>query len=65
MVWVSIPWRRDGELDANVVDLLEGPDDEDNGDEGGEELLREPGAMTFQLTLNKLFKYEKIGQRGY
>ena len=42
MVWVSIPWRRDGELDANVVDLLEGPDDEDDGDEGGEELLREP-----------------------
>ena len=52
MVWVSIPWRGDGELDADVVDLLEGPDDEDDGDEGGEELLGEPGAIRFQIGIS-------------
>ena len=39
----GLPGRRDGELDSDGVDLLKGADDEDDGDEGGEQLLREPG----------------------
>ena len=42
-------WR-DGELAPDGVDLLAGADDEDDGDEGGEQLLREPGVVLRRLS---------------